>query len=88
MSDYKGLNGYSIFEIKDYVSKKFGYDHNNIRLFGSRIFGDYKPDSDLDITILDEERLDEPHIIDYFNELKLDIGFTIDLEQSWLWYSV
>jgi predicted nucleotidyltransferase len=59
-----------------------------IRLFGSRITGGWKDDSDLDVAILDEDKEnEEPFFIICFN-IQCEIRFVESFDVSWLKYSL
>jgi len=87
---YKGssLNGHTIEDIKAEISKSTGYDPSNIRLFGSRITGGWNDHSDLDVAIMDENKV---HLclssVNYLG-LNCEIRFVEDFEVSWLKDSV
>ena len=89
-SKLKSLKGKSILELKIAISKLTGHKTDNIRLHGSRINGGYKPNSDLDVAILDENMLDEccsKH--QSFNKfgMTINIVYVDTFEISWLRYS-
>ncbi|MCK9437337.1 MAG: nucleotidyltransferase domain-containing protein [Synergistaceae bacterium] len=86
--EHLGLNGRSILDIKNNISRKFGYDVSDIKLFGSRIFGDYRNDSDLDVVILDPVKLGQPHIKIRLLGFDMDISFIDSFDYSWLIDSV
>ena len=80
----KSLNGYSPEYIKQLVSERFDVDVENIRLFGSRIRGDYGEYSDLDVAILCECPENEKGKGLYACNLEIELHWTDELEQSWL----
>lgn len=84
----ESLNGFTIDEIKTELSNELGYDTTQIRLFGSRINGGWKVNSDLDVAIKDEMRTEEDIINKVCLTLNCEIRFVEDFEISWLANSV
>lgn len=80
----KSLNDHSVNEVKNILSKHFKYNINDIRFFGSRIAGNWKDKSDLDVVIKDETKID--YDIIYFECLTLncEIRFVENFNLSWL----
>lgn len=84
MKKYKSLNNRTVDEIKNGISKKLHCKSSDIRLFGSRISGASKENSDLGVAILDENKSE----IEYINifGLKAEIHYVDSFEDSYLKY--
>jgi len=76
------FNGHNPIKIKEKISKKFGYKIEDIRFFGSRVMGHWREDSDLDVAILDENRIDEGLIYEKVFTLNCEIRFVEDFDSS------
>jgi uncharacterized protein len=66
-------------ELKENILKK--YDLQEMRLFGSSVRGDRKPESDIDIFIClsDVNRKIEEDLFDTAYDMELKYGYTIDV---------
>ena len=76
------FNGHKPDKIKERISKKFGYKIEDIKLFGSRVTGHWRDDSDLDVAILDENRIDEGLFYEKVFTLNCEIRFVEDFDSS------
>ena len=56
MKKVKSLNTKTVAEVKQEISKQMNCNVRNILLFGSRILGNPRIDSDLDVAICDRRR--------------------------------
>jgi len=84
----EGLNGRTPIELKKAIAGETQYEINEIRLFGSRISGGWKEDSDLDVAIKDENKTHMGMFHLEFFGLNCEIRFVESFEQSWLWNSI
>ena len=72
-------------EIKDEISVQTGYPVDSIRLFGSRVYGTPRDDSDLDVAILDAQRINDPMVrVPLQSGIIAEIRFVDNLKISWL----
>ena len=78
------LNGHTIEEVKKEILKHLKYDVSDIKLFGSRISGGWKPTSDLDVAIRDPEKIDCELFHATYLGINCEIRFVEDFEISWL----
>lgn len=78
------FNGHAPEKIKERISKEFNCKIEDIKFFGSRVIGNYKKDSDLDVAILDDKRVGEDLIYKTIFSLNCEIRFVEDLNLSWL----
>jgi len=85
----KSLKGHSAEEVKSAICEHYRsiYTKDDIRLFGSRIVGGYREDSDLDVAIKtdDDEKLDTVEL-EYIQLLgmNIEIRYVYDFDLSWL----
>jgi len=84
----ESLNGYTVEQVKNAISKQTKYSIDKIRLFGSRIKGNFTEESDLDIVIKDENKIDYGLFYTSFCGINCEIRFIEDFNMSWLKYSV
>jgi predicted nucleotidyltransferase len=84
----KGLNNYSISEIKNEISTFNHYLIYDIRLFGSIINGNYTDKSDLDVAIKDLKKINYPLFYANILGMNVEIRFVENFKLSWLNNSV
>jgi len=82
----KSLNGYTPEYIKQVISERFDVDVENIRLFGSRIRGDYGEYSDLDVAIIGKECPDEYHGMGLvLGGMEIELHWLEEYEDGYSW---
>lgn len=82
------LNGHTIEEVKQSISKQIKYDVKDIKFFGSRIDGGWTDKSDLDVAIRDANKVDYPISFSNFLGISIEMRFVDNFEISWLKNSV
>jgi predicted nucleotidyltransferase len=79
----ESLNGYSPKQIKSKIAKTLDCSEDNIKLFGSRITGGWRKDSDLDCFVVDIGKADlvEVGLEDYIGHVEIE---GLRVEYRWL----
>ena len=89
MKKHKSLNNKTVEQFKLGISLRLNRDIKNIKLIGSRITGNYKKDSDLDVCILDRRiNMDKikPFIYIKLFNITCEIHYVDSFEYSYIKY--
>ncbi len=84
----RGLRGYTAIEIKRRIALRLGYPIDSVKLFGSRINGDWNKDTNLGVAIIDEFKAEDVILPMVCFKIKCEVYFVATFKLSWLKNSI